>query len=178
MRISKKDFNFMNEMKSETRQDCELAVTKFAEYLSNKNTKGELLYVGLAGDPIGGEYSPLFKNYNIKTLDICEKWNPDIVADITRTSFGDEIWDLIVCVQTIEHIPNIWDFPNEIHRILKPEGYLIVDCPFNYPYHGEPEFGDYWRISKDGMNVLFGSKFQLCGLMDSKSNTSCLYKKI
>jgi SAM-dependent methyltransferase len=164
-------------MKSETRIQCELAVTKFAEYINNKIFKGDLLYVGIAGDPIGGEYSPLFKNFNIKTFDVVEKYKPDIVGDITKTEFKDETWDVIVCVQTMEHIPNIWDIANETHRILKPNGYLIIDSPFNYPYHGEPEFGDYWRITKDGMNLLFGKKFKLCGTYYGTGLNSCLYKK-
>lgn len=165
-------------MKSNTRQECENAVTQFAKYIENKGSGGDLLYVGIAGDPVGGEYTPLFKNYKTKTFDICDKWKPDIVGDITKTTFLDETWDLIVCVQTIEHIPNLWDLPKELHRILKSGGYLIVDSPWNYHYHGEPEFGDYWRISKDGMETLFGKQLKLVGLYDGSNNTSCLFKKI
>jgi SAM-dependent methyltransferase len=164
--------------KSPTRQECENAVVQFAEYINGKLPNGgNLLYVGIAGDPPGGEYSPLFnKNFKIKTFDISEKWNPDIVGDITKIVFEENTWDVIVCVQTIEHIPNIWDAPKEILRILKQDGYLIVDCPWNYPYHGEPEFGDYWRISKDGMKTLF-SDFKLIGILEGENNTSCLFKK-
>lgn len=163
--------------KSPTRQQCEEAVTQFAEYINQqKKGRGNLLYVGIAGDPPGGEYTPLFQDHNVKTFDIGERWNPDIVGDITKTSFLDASWDVIVCVQTIEHIPNIWDLPKEIERILKPGGYAIIDCPWAYPYHGEPEFGDYWRISKDGMKALFHN-LQLVGLYEGDNNTSCLFKK-
>ena len=163
-------------MKSKTRIECEEAVTRFAEYIKGKKLTGELLYVGIAGDPPGGEYSPLFSTFNIKTFDIGEKWKPDIIGDITKTKFEDNSWDVIICVQTIEHIPNLWELPNEIKRILKPGGYAIIDCPWGYPYHGEPEFSDYWRISKDGMNQLF-SNLKLIGLYDGENNVSCLFKK-
>lgn len=162
--------------KSPTRQQCEEAVTQFAEYINTHKTEGNLLYVGIAGDPPGGEYTPLFKNFQTKTFDIGEKWGPDIVGDITKTEFADEVVDVIVCVQTIEHIPNIWDLPKEIERILKPGGYAIIDCPWNYPYHGEPEFGDYWRISKDGLKQLF-SNMKMIGIYEGENNTSCLFKK-
>jgi SAM-dependent methyltransferase len=165
-------------MKSNTRIECEAAVTQFADYINTKKENGTLLYVGIAGDPPGGEYAPLFKKFNIKTFDIGERWSPDILGDITKTQFEDASWDIIVCVQTIEHIPNIWDLPEELKRILKPGGYAIVDCPWSYPYHGEPEFGDYWRISKDGMKSLFEPALKLTGLYEGQNNTSCLFTKV
>lgn len=160
-------------MKSQTRQDCEDAVVKFSKIINNS---GNLLYVGIAGDPPGGEYSPIFTKFNIKTFDICEKWKPDILGDITKTNFADDTWDLIVCVQTIEHIPNVWDLPKELYRIIKPGGYIIVDCPWGYPYHGEPEFGDYWRISKDGMKAMFNN-FKIIADYNTNNNSSILLQK-
>lgn len=164
-------------MKSKTRQECEDSVRKFADYINNNTDGGNLLYCGLAGDPKGGEYSPFFKKYKVTTLDICECWGPDIVADITDTKLESNSWDLIVCVQTIEHVPNIFDISKEVKRILKPGGYFIVDSPFNYPYHGEPQFGDFWRISKDGMKELFSKDLELVFMDDKENNTSALYRK-
>jgi SAM-dependent methyltransferase len=139
---------------------------------------GDLLYVGIAGDPKGGEYSSLFSNFNITTFDVDPVWNPDIIGDITKTQFDDNSWDVIVCVQVIEHIPNLWDLPKEINRILKPNGYAIIDCPWMYPYHAEPpSFGDYWRVSKDGMKILF-KDFELVQIYEGTQNTSCLIRKI
>lgn len=163
-------------MKSKTRQDCENAVTSFSNIINNNLSSGNLLYVGIAGDPPGGEYSKFFNKFNIKTFDISQKWNPDILGDITKTNFVEDSWDVIVCVQTIEHIPNVWDLPNELKRILKTNGYAIIDCPWSYHYHGEPEFGDYWRISKDGLKVLF-SNFNIVELITTDNNTSILVKK-
>lgn len=162
--------------KSQTRQECENAVRSFAHHINNKITSGKLLYVGIAGDPPGGEYAPFFKSLKTTTFDIGERWNPDIIGDITKTNFDTASWDVIVCVQTIEHIPNIWELPAELKRILRPCGYAIIDCPWNYPYHGEPEFGDYWRISKDGMNSLFSKHLKLVGIHEGDHNTSCLFK--
>lgn len=163
-------------MKSETRLQCEYAVTKFSEHINSKMSGGNLLYVGIAGDPVGGEYAPLFEKFNITTFDICERWNPDIVGDITKTNFSENYWDVIVCVQTLEHIPNIWDLPKELKRILKPSGYAIVDCPWDYPYHAEPEFGDYWRFSKDGIKEFFIRDLKIVGVHEGTKNNSVLLK--
>lgn len=162
--------------KSLTRQECESAIRQFASLINPRFTSGKLLYVGVAGDPPGGEYTPVFDTLTTTTFDIGERWKPDILGDITKTSFDDASWDVIVCVQTIEHISNIWDLPAELKRILKPDGYAIIDCPWNYPYHGEPEFGDYWRISKDGMKSLFGRHLKMVGIYEGDYNTSCLFK--
>lgn len=164
-------------MKSITRQECESSVTIFSQIINSSNATGDLLYVGIAGDPVGGEYSSLFPNYNKKTFDADPYWNPDIVGDITKTSFPNDTWDVIICVQVIEHIPNLWDLPLEVNRILKPGGYAIIDCPWMYPYHAEPpSFGDYWRVSKDGMQVLF-SNFEIVEIITGTNNTSCLLRK-
>jgi len=164
-------------MKSKTRQSCEDSVIEFSKIINFNNANGNLLYVGIAGDPVGGEYSNLFPNFKVSTFDADPIWKPDIVGDITKTHFSDNSWDVIVCVQVIEHIPNIWDLPSEINRILKPGGYAIIDCPWMYPYHAEPpSFGDYWRVSKDGFKTLFVN-FDIIEIIAGNNNTSCLIKK-
>ena len=144
------------------------------------NVLGNLLYVGVAGDPKGGEYAKYFPTYQSSTFDFDPIWEPDIVGDITKTEFEDESWNAIVCVQVIEHIPNVWDLPKEIARILLPDGLAIVDCPWNYPYHAEPpSFGDYWRISKDGMAALFNTEqLKVENIISTDHNTSCLIRKL
>ncbi len=167
-------------MKSTTRQQCEDSVRDFADYINaHKPLDNRLLYVGIAGDPIGGEYSPMFPDFQIKTFDLDPKWGPDIVGDITNSDFNDNSWDVIVCVQVAEHIETIWELPKEIHRILSPGGYLIVDCPWDYPYHAEPpSFKDCWRITKDGFESLFKDQFRIIEIQSRSNNTSCLIQKL
>lgn len=165
-------------MISKCRQECTAAVTKFSTIIRKDYSEADLLYVGIAGDPPGGEYSPLFPNCKIKTFDADPRWNPDIVGDITKSDFRDESWDVIVCVQVLEHVPNLWDVPGEMARILRQGGYAIVDSPWMYPYHAEPpSFGDYWRLSKDGIRKLFEELFEIVEIYEGEQNTSCLIKK-
>jgi SAM-dependent methyltransferase len=165
-------------MRSKTRIECDNAVATFANVINSKLIEGDLLYVGIAGDPPGGEYSNLFNKFNIKTFDADPIWRPDIIGDITKTNFEDNSWDVIVCVQVIEHVKNIWDIPQEMRRILKPGGMAIIDTPFMYPYHAEPpSFGDYWRLTKDGMRVLFESCFNILDIISTDNLTSCLIQK-
>lgn len=165
---------------SQTRIECGAAVQKFSQIIkSNIPSVNKMLYVGTAGDPIGGEYSPIFRpEFSTMTMDIDPTWNPDVVGDITKSPFDDSSIGCIVCVQVLEHVPNIWDAPKEIHRILCNGGYAIVDTPFMYPYHAEPpSFGDYWRITKDGMRQLFGGLFEIVDIVATDNLTSCLLRK-
>lgn len=161
---------------SPTRKECTEAVTKFSTIINNSsNNCGNLLYVGIAGDPPGGEYSHLFDKFNSITFDADKHWNPQIVGDITRTNFHDNTWDAIVCVQVLEHVKNIWESPKEMSRILRPNCYAIVDTPFMYPYHAEPpSFGDYWRLTKDGIRVLFEPYFNIIEIISTNNLTSAL----
>jgi len=165
-------------MTSNTRRDCGEAVKKFSKSM-NLEGGNRILYVGIAGDPIGGEYSSLF-SCRPTTFDADAKWNPQIVGDITKTGFLPNSWDHIVIVQVIEHIPNIFDLPTEIHRIVRRNGLIIIDCPWNYPYHAEPpSFGDYWRISKDGFTQLFKDPFfKVEDCIMTENNTSCLIRRL
>lgn len=52
------------------------------------------------------------------------------VEDVTRMTFGDNEFDAVTCMETIEHVD---DGPclREIHRVLKPGGILILSTPQN-----------------------------------------------
>jgi 2-polyprenyl-3-methyl-5-hydroxy-6-metoxy-1,4-benzoquinol methylase len=54
-------------------------------------------------------------------------------ADIQHLSFADEAFDLIACMEVLEHLdqritPQVL---NEFHRLLKPQGKLLITTP-NY----------------------------------------------
>lgn len=119
-------------------------------------TDKSVLEVGIGGDPKpGGNYNYLGKDAKkYKTLDNVSDFQPDYVQDICNTDFKDDYWDVIILSQTLEHIPDMWMATTECYRILKSGGYLIIDAPFAWPYHAEPEFGDYWRVTPDGMKHL------------------------
>jgi hypothetical protein len=178
-------------MKSKTRQDCEAAEALFAGMLMSlqdgiKNL--QMLVVGVAGNPLTNNGKPGLDNphwypdYNITTLDFDPKWQPDIVGDITKPKewWEGNYYDLVHITQVIEHIPNIMEVSAGLKTILNSGGYVIVDSPWgpNSPdYHGElPSFGDYWRISKDGMRALFQDDFDIIQIIDTDANTSCLMK--
>jgi 2-polyprenyl-3-methyl-5-hydroxy-6-metoxy-1,4-benzoquinol methylase len=142
--------------RSDLRKNCDLFIKKSASLINKSQNLGKkLLYIGIAGDPIGGEYTSFFPNYTKITFDSIADYCPDIVGNISHTNFDNESWDLIICSNVIEHVPELFDAAKELTRILKVGGYLLIDSPWQYPYHGEPpNFGDYWRFSLEGLKKL------------------------
>lgn len=142
-------------MASEMRNTVVKAMEHYRRLLKPDNKQWKVLEVGIDGDPKpGGNYKLFGIGNDYKTLDILERVSPDIVADICDTKLPKEEWDLIILSQTLEHIFDFRSAIKECHRLLKKGGFLIIDCPFFYPYHGVDGYGDYWRISHTAMQKL------------------------
>jgi len=50
-------------------------------------------------------------------------------ADLTRLPFGDARFDVLTCLDTLEHIEDDTAALAEIHRVLKPGGYALMTVP-------------------------------------------------
>lgn len=113
----------------------------------------DVLDVGVAGDPPrpdgkpGGNYRFFGENNNYKTLDKTKGFNPDYVDDICHTSFKNNTWDLVILSQTLEHIFTPKTAIEECYRIIKKDGFFIVDSPWMFRYHPENDYDDYYRYS-------------------------------
>jgi len=55
------------------------------------------------------------------------------VGNALQLPFADSTFDLIVCSEVLEHIPDYRQALNEINRILKPGGQLAVSVPRFWP---------------------------------------------
>jgi SAM-dependent methyltransferase len=56
----------------------------------------------------------------------------DIKADICNLPFEDNSFDVILCNHVLEHIPDDTKALQEIYRILKPNGWAILQIPQDY----------------------------------------------
>ena len=50
-------------------------------------------------------------------------------ADVNRLPFGDGAFDLVICAEVLEHIPDDHGAAGELVRVLKPGGQLAVSVP-------------------------------------------------
>lgn len=69
----------------------------------------------------------------------------------------EEEFDLVICMSVIEHVEDIFNFCNNLKRIVKENGYLFISVPFFYPIHKDDKsrWSDFWRITNDGVQLLF-----------------------
>lgn len=73
----------------------------------------------------------------------------DIFSDIYKIPVKDNFFDVILCVEVIEHLTDPIKAINELKRILKVGGQLIITAPFNSlthyaPYHFYTGFTEYF----------------------------------
>ena len=64
----------------------------------------------------------------------------------------DELYDIVLSGQVIEHVEKPWIWLKELKRITKPGGYIITINPVSWPYHEAPV--DCWRIYPSGIRAL------------------------
>jgi SAM-dependent methyltransferase len=72
---------------------------------------------------------------------------PDVQADGSQLPFVSGVFDVILCIEVLEHVPHPPDILAEANRALKPGGTLIVTAPFLYRFHSDPyDYGRYTHV--------------------------------
>jgi SAM-dependent methyltransferase len=56
---------------------------------------------------------------------------------------GDGSFDTVISMNTLEHIFDVQFVLNELSRVLRPGGKLLLSVPFLFPVHGHPD--DFFR---------------------------------
>jgi SAM-dependent methyltransferase len=69
-----------------------------------------------------------------------------------RLPFGEGWFDAALCTEVLEHVEDPWRLLEEIGRVVRPGGKLIVSAPFVWPLHEEPR--DFMRFSPHGLTYL------------------------
>lgn len=89
----------------------------FNVYNLSKNKKNDVIGIDLFSD----------------NINICKKRYPGLnfmQMDITRLEFEDKLFDNIYAIEVLEHVDNLVDALNEIKRVLKCGGKLIISVPY------------------------------------------------
>jgi ubiquinone/menaquinone biosynthesis C-methylase UbiE len=99
-----------------------------------------------------------------------------LCADITRLPFADNFFDLVICSEVLEHIPDDRKAVSELVRVLKPGKILVVSVPRELPEK------ICWALSEDYHTVENGhiriyKKKELIGLLKQSGlqQYSCHY---
>ena len=77
----------------------------------------------------------------------------DIICNICNMSpIPDESFGLVLNLESLEHISNPQKAIDEIHRVLRPNGLLILTTVMHFKIHRYPK--DYWRFTPHGVELL------------------------
>lgn len=101
-----------------------------------------------------------FLKSNVHTADIDPLSGADYIIDITKNNnavVADETFDIVVCTEVLEHTTQPFAAVDEILRILKKGGLLLMTTPFNFRIHGP--LPDCWRFTEHGIRALL-TKFE------------------
>lgn len=118
-----------------------------------QSLKGKLIDLGCGNKP----YKPMFTNVDSYTgLEIVDfhsvKFPPEVKYDGFLVPLKDSCADCVFTSQVLEHVFEPAQFLQEIHRVLKPEGKLLLTVPFVWDEHSQP--WDYARYSSFGLKYL------------------------
>ncbi|WP_394560343.1 class I SAM-dependent methyltransferase [Aquipseudomonas alcaligenes] len=99
-----------------------------------------------------GQYRHLFSHTQYQSQDFAqytgtdkgplqEQWNYgniDYVCDITAIPVEDGKFDAVLCTEVLEHLPEPIAAIQELSRVLRPGGQLILSAPLGCGLHQEP----------------------------------------
>jgi len=142
---------FDNETFELTREHIDNFIVRSANILNSEYSSGNLLEIGSQDR---SKVKTSFTNFTIDSFDIIDTYKPKYVGDITKYNpeISDSSYDCIACLEVLEHTLNPFAAVEELRRILKDGGYLLVSAPLNWRIHGP--IPDCWRFTEHGWTVL------------------------
>lgn len=110
---------------------------------------------GNVEDPSRAWIKPLLEHVTYEVMDPVTTYHPDFVGDVKDIPRPDASYNAVICMAVLEHVDKPWVAMDEMYRVLRPGGKLLLYVPFLYPYHAMPGYyGDYFRYTEDGIRSL------------------------
>ena len=98
----------------------------------------------------------------------------DVVGDAHELDrhFPEASFDTVVLSAVLQYCADPPRVIQQVHRLLKPSGMLLLDAPFLQPYC--PDGLDLWRFSADGLRSLCKKHFEIIEVNPSFTTGSSL----
>ena len=120
----------------------------------SKELKGVMMDFGCGSKP----YKSLFDVEKYIGIDFENPGHPhineqiDVFYDGKKIPFSDEYFDSVFSSEVFEHVFNLDEILKEINRVMKPDGLMLITCPFSICEHEVPR--DFARYSSYGIKYL------------------------
>jgi SAM-dependent methyltransferase len=116
---------------------------------------------GMSGDSlrildVGGRiqpYRPLFgsRAREYYSLDLVAGPCVSVLGSAESLPVGTSLFDVVICTQMLEYVPYPQKALDEIRRVLRPGGYLLLSVPAVFIRDSDPE---YWRFLPSSLRLL------------------------
>ena len=104
-------------------------------------------------------YASLFSHCKYISLDFAKGDNTwdykrvSIIGDLLSLPIKSNVFDAVICTQTMEHVSNPFTLLQEISRVLISGGSLYLTVPQHFPVHQAPH--DFFRFTRYALEHLF-----------------------
>lgn len=137
-----------------SRKNLKKCLVSDLKKLNISHEKVSILEIGSNGET--SKWIESFKFYEKKSIDIDATRYPDQVLDVCDNEFEKKIQfspDCIVALEVFEHLKDPFLAVQNLRKILKKNGIIIISTPFIFGMHDLPH--DYFRYTKFGLINLF-----------------------
>jgi SAM-dependent methyltransferase len=139
-------------MKKSDIKDFSYSIRRYHVDQFFKNNVGKLKSGSLILD-IGGKKIQKRGLFNIENYDFIVQYvnidpgtQPDFLCDFRNIDVEDNVYDGAIMSEVLEHILEPKAALEEVFRVLKPGGQLLICSPFSYHVHADPS--DYYRYTQ------------------------------
>ena len=131
-----------------------------------------LLDVGCGLKP----YEPLFAPYVSEYVGVDPVDNPhaDLKGSVEDLPVEDGSFDVVLCVQVLEHCNDPAQGVRDLHRVTAPRGRVLASTHGVMTYHPAPT--DYWRWTQAGLAKLFtdNARWATLRVSPGSGTTACV----
>ncbi len=104
-------------------------------------------------------------------LDLHHAPGIDVVGDARALPIRDNVFEVLLCTEMLEHVTEPQTAIDEMYRVLEPGGLLVLTTRFLLPIHDAPH--DYFRFTKYGLRHLL-KRFEIVELQEETDSVGTL----
>lgn len=116
---------------------------------------GPILEIGsyqVEGQERIADLRSLFRHREYHGIDMRPGPGVDRVADVEKLPYPSASIGTVLALNTFEHVKHFWRGLDEVRRVLRPDGALVLSTPFFFRIHQFPH--DYWRFTPAAYETL------------------------